>query len=276
MPAHQGTYFDSRRLNPAIGRNERKSSMSQPLAGQVAIVTGASKGIGAEIARQVAEAGAKVVVHYSSDQAGAERVVAEITSRGATAMAVRANLSQPEEIKPLFDATRERFGKLDLLVNNAGVYEFAAVGEITPEHYHKLFGVNVLGLLLATQEALPLFPPEGGSIVNVSSVAALSPMAGASVYSASKAAVDAITKAHAKELGPRHIRVNAVSPGMVNNRATEAVESGTSEFRRLIESQTPLGRIGVPADVAPAVVFLASPGASWITGEILVMSGGFR
>lgn len=250
--------------------------MSKPLAGQVAVVTGASKGIGAEIARQVAAAGAAVVAHYSSDQAGAEGVIDEITAHGGTAIAVRADLSKPEDIKPLFEATREKFGKLDLLVNNAGVYDYAAVGEITAEHFNKLFDVNVLGLLLATQEALPLFPPEGGSIVNVSSVAALSPMAGASVYSASKAAVDAITKAHAKELGPRHIRVNAVSPGMVNNRATEAVESGTSEFQRLIESQTPLGRIGVPADVAPAVVFLASRGASWITGEVLVMSGGFR
>ncbi len=250
--------------------------MSKPLAGQVAVVTGASKGIGAEIARQVAAAGASVVVHYSSDQPGADRVVAQITDNGGIAVAVRANLSKPEEIKPLFEATREKFGKLDLLVNNAGVYEFAPVGEITPEHYHKLFDVNVLGLLLATQEAVALFPPTGGCIVNVSSVAALSPLAGGSVYSATKAAVDAITKAHAKELGPRNIRVNAVNPGMVSTEGSDSQGITVSDFRKQIEAQTPLGRIGAPADVAPAVVFLASPGASWITGEILVMSGGFR
>lgn len=249
--------------------------MSIPLAGQVAVVTGASKGIGAEIARQVAAAGAAVVVHFSSDPDGADRVVSQIAEAGGTAVAIRANLSNPGEIKLLFGAVAERFGKLDLLVNNAGVYEFGAVGEVTPEHYHRVFDVNVLGLLLATQEAVALFPPSGGNIVNVSSVAARSPLVGGSVYSASKAAVDAITKAHAKELGPRQIRVNAVSPGMVNNRAVEGVESGTSEFQRLIESQTPLGRIGLPADVAPAVVFLASKSASWITGEVLVMSGGF-
>jgi 3-oxoacyl-[acyl-carrier protein] reductase len=250
--------------------------MSNPLEGQIALITGASKGIGAEIARQVAAAGGAVVVHYSSDRAGADRVVNQITEGGGTAVALGANLGRPEEIEPLFEEVRQRFGRLDLLVNNAGVYEYAAVGTITPESYHKVFDVNVLGLLLATQAALPLFPAEGGSIVNVSSVASLSPMAGASVYSASKAAVDALTKSLAKELGPRHIRDNAVSPGMVNNRAEPGVESGTSEFQRLIESQTPLGRIGVPADVAPAVVFLASKGASWITGEVLVMSGGFR
>jgi 3-oxoacyl-[acyl-carrier protein] reductase len=249
--------------------------MSIPLAGQVAVVTGASKGIGAEIARQVAAAGAAVVVHFSSDPDGADHVVSKIAEAGGTAVAIRANLSNPGEIKRLFGAVAERFGKLDLLVNNAGVYEFGAVGEITPEHYHRVFDVNVLGLLLATQEAVALFPPSGGNIVNVSSVAAQSPLVGGSVYSASKAAVDAITKAHAKELGSRQIRVNAVSPGMVNNRAVEGVESGTSEFQRLIESQTPLGRIGLPADVAPAVVFLASKSASWITGEVLVMSGGF-
>lgn len=251
-------------------------TLAQPLLGQVAVVTGASKGIGAEIARQVAAAGAKVVVHYSSDQAGADMVVAEIASRGGTAVALRADLSQADQIKPLFEATRKTFGKLNLLVNNAGVFKYAAVGQITPEHYSKLFDVNVLGVLLATQEALPLFPEEGGNIVNISSVAALSPMAGASVYSASKAAVDALTKALAKELGPKNIRVNAVSPGMVNSRATATAESEASEWQRLIESQTPLGRIGVPADVAPAVVFLASPGASWITGELFVLSGGYR
>jgi 3-oxoacyl-[acyl-carrier protein] reductase len=246
------------------------------LTGKVAVVTGASKGIGASIAEHMAAAGASVVVNYSSGKAGAEAVVQRITQKDGRAVAVQADLSKQEDIRRLFAEAKKAFGKLDILVNNAGIYEFAPLEAITPEHFHKQYNVNVLGLLLATQEAVKYFGKEGGSIVNISSVAASSAPPTASVYSGTKAAVDAITKSLAKELGPRQIRVNAINPGMVETEGFRSAGISESDFRRQVEAQTPLGRIGKPEDIAPAAVFLASPDASWVTGETLYISGGHR
>ena len=250
--------------------------MSKKLAGKVALVTGASKGIGASIATHLAAEGAAVVVNYSSSKDGADRVVADIVSKGGKAVAVQADLSRPEEVKGLFQETRKAIDRLDILVNNAGIYEFAPLDEVTPGHFHKTFDLNVLGLLLASQEAARHFGSAGGSIVNISSVVATSAPPGTSVYSASKAAVNAVTKALAQELGPRKIRVNAVNPGMVETEGLHATGIAASDLRKQIESQTPLGRIGRPDDIAPAVVFFASSDSGWTTGETLYISGGIR
>ena len=250
--------------------------MSKKLEGQVAVVTGASKGIGAAIAEHLAAAGAAVVVNYASSRAGAEAVVNRIRQAGGKAIAVQADVSKLDDIRRLFAETKKAFGKLDVLVNNAGIYEFAPLEAISAEHFHKQFDLNVLGLLWATQEAVKHFGPSGGSIVNISSVAATSAPATASVYSATKAAVDAVTRSLAKELGPRKVRVNSINPGMVETEGVRSAGLGESEFRRQIEAQTPLGRIGQPQDVAPAAVFLASSDSGWITGETLYISGGFR
>jgi 3-oxoacyl-[acyl-carrier protein] reductase len=250
--------------------------MSKKLAGKVAVVTGASKGIGAGIAKHLAAEGAAVVVNYSSSKEGAERVVSEIKSAGGKAIAVQANLAKEADIRRLFAETKKTFDKLDILVNNAGVYEFAALESITLEHYHKQFDLNVLGLLLATQEAIKLMGKAGGSVINISSVAATSAPPQTAVYSGTKAAVVAITSALAKELGPRKIRVNSINPGMVDTEGFRAAGIDESDFRKQTESQTPLGRIGVPDDIAPAAVFLASDDSSWITGETLYISGGLR
>lgn len=250
--------------------------MSKKLAGKVAVVTGASKGIGAEIARHLAAAGASVVVNYSSSKSGADKVVADIHAREGNAVAVQANLSKPEEIKKLFDETKKAYGKVDVLVNNAGIYEFAPLEEITAEHFHKTFDLNVLGLLLASQEAVKHFGSSGGSIVNISSVVSEIAPPNTSVYSASKAAVDAVTKSLAKELGARHIRVNTINPGMVETEGAHTAGITESDFRKQVESQTPLGRIGQPDDIAPAAVFLASDDSKWITGESFFISGGMR
>jgi 3-oxoacyl-[acyl-carrier protein] reductase len=246
------------------------------LIGQVAVVTGASKGIGAEIALQLAEAGAAVVVNYSSSKAGADRVVGQITEKGGKAVAVQANVAQQADIRRLFAEAKKNFGKVDILVNNAGLYEFAPLSEITAEHYHKLFDLNVLGLLLTTQEAVKNFGPDGGSIINISSVLATLASPQASVYSGTKAAVDAITRSLAKELGSRKIRVNSINPGMVETEGTHSAGITESEMRRQTEAATPLGRIGKPDDIAPAVIFLASDDAGWISGETLFISGGMR
>jgi 3-oxoacyl-[acyl-carrier protein] reductase len=250
--------------------------MSQKLAGKVAVVTGASKGIGAAIAAQLAADGAAVVVNYASSKAGAEKVVAEIEKIGGKAVAVQADLSKPADVERLFVEVKQSFDKLDILVNNAGIYEFAPIEEVSLEHFHKQFDLNVLGLILASREAAKLFGAVGGSIVNVSSVVATLAPPNTSVYSATKAAVNAITRSLAKELGPRKIRVNAVNPGMVETEGTHSAGITESEFRRQTEAQTPLGRIGKPQDIAPAVAFLASDDASWITGETLYISGGLR
>ena len=246
------------------------------LTGQVAVVTGASKGIGADIARHFAAEGAAVVVNYSSSKEGADRVVDEITKRGGKAIAVQANVARKAEVERLFSATKKAFGKVDILVNNAGVYDWSPLEEITEEQFHKHFDVNVLGLLFATQEAVNQFDSAGGSIINISStVTSLTPP-NSSVYTGTKGAVDAITRTLAKELGPRNIRVNAINPGMVETEGVIAAGFNEGEFRKGVEAQTPLGRIGQPKDIAPAAVFLASSDSGWITGETLRVAGGLR
>src|SRR5207248_1607729 len=230
-------------------------SNNKKLAGKVAIVTGASKGIGASIAKHLAAEGASVVVNYASSQAGADRVVAEITREGGKAVSDQADVSKQADINRLFEATNQAFGKLDILVNNAGIYEFLPIEKVTAEHFHKMFNLNVLGLLLTTQEALNHFSSTGGSIINISSVASTSAPPTGSVYSATKAAVDTVTKSLAKELGARNIRVNSLSPGMIETEGFHAAGIAESEFRKQVESQTPLGRIGQPQDIATAALF---------------------
>jgi len=246
------------------------------LDGKVAIVTGASKGIGAEIAKQFAAEGAAVVVNYASSKEGADRVVDEITKRGGKAIAARANVAKKPEVERLFSVAKKAFGKIDILVNNAGVYEWAPIESFTEDQFHKHFDVNVLGLLLASQEAVNHFGSNGGNIINISStVTSLTPPNG-TVYTATKAAVDAITRTLAKELGARKIRVNAINPGLIE---TEGVVSGgftEDDFRKAIEAQTPLGRIGQPDDIAPAAVFLASDDSKYLTGETIRVAGGLR
>ncbi len=246
------------------------------LSGKVAVVTGASKGIGASIALHLAAEGAAVVVNYASSKEGADRVVAEIVGKGGKAIAVQANVAKQADIQRLFAEAKKAFGKLDVLVNNAGIYEFAPLENVTAEHFHKQFDLNVLGLILTTQEAVKHLGAEGGSIINISSVVATAAPATGSVYSATKAAVDAVTRSLAKELGPRKIRVNAINPGMVETEGIRAAGFAESDFRRQIEAQTPLGRIGQPKDIGPAAVFLASDDAGWITGETLHIAGGNR
>ena len=249
---------------------------SKRLAGKVAVVTGASKGIGAAIAKDLAAEGASVVVNYSSSKTDADKVVGEITVQGGKAIAVQANVSKPADIERLFAATKKAFGRLDILVNNAGVYEFVPLENVTGEHFHKQFNLNVLGLILATQAATKLFDSAGGSIINISSLASIKGFPDAAVYSGTKGAVDAITRSLAKELGPRGIRVNAINPGMVETEGTHAGGITESDMRKQVEAQTPLGRIGQPRDIADAAVFLASADSSWITGETFVISGGYR
>jgi 3-oxoacyl-[acyl-carrier protein] reductase len=251
--------------------------MASSLTGKVAVVTGASKGIGASIAKHLAAAGAAVVVNYASSKAGADRVVADITAKGGKAAAVQADVAKPADIQRLFAESKKAFGRIDVLVNNAGIYEFAPLEAVTAEHFHKQFDLNVLGLILTTQEAVKHFGPSGGSIINISSVVSTLAPPNAAVYSATKAAVDAVTKSLAKELGPRKIRINSINPGMVETEGTttSGVTAADSDFRKQVEAQTPLGRIGQPVDIGPAAVFLASSDSSWITGETLYIAGGF-
>jgi 3-oxoacyl-[acyl-carrier protein] reductase len=246
------------------------------LDGKVAVVTGASKGIGAAIAKHLAAEGAAVVVNYASSKAGADRVVDEIVNMGGKAIAVQANVANKAEIEHLFAETQQAFGKLDILVNNAGIYEFSPLEGITEEHFHKQFDLNVLGLLLTSQQAVKYFGAAGGSIINISSIVSTLAPANGSVYNAAKAAVDAITKSLAKELGPRNIRVNSINPGMIETEGTHTAGITESEGRKQMEAQTPLGRIGQPQDIAPAVVFFASSDSAWITGETLYITGGLR
>ncbi len=246
------------------------------LTGKVAIVTGASKGIGASIAKHLAAQGAAVVVNYASSKEGADRVVSEITKAGGKALAVKADLSKPADIDALFAQTKSAFDRLDVLVNNAGIFEFLPLDNITQDHFHKQFNLNVLGLLLASQKAAQSFGAAGGSIINISSVVAVAPVPGASVYSATKAAVDAITKSLAKELGPRNIRVNSINPGMIETEGVHAAGFLGTDFHAQVITQTPLGRIGQPHDIAPVAAFLASDDSRWITGETLLVSGGYR
>jgi 3-oxoacyl-[acyl-carrier protein] reductase len=248
------------------------------LEGKVAVVTGASKGIGAGIARQLAADGAAVVVNYSASKKGAEAVVAEITEKGGKAIAVGANVARKSEIEKLFAETNKAFGKVDILVNNAGLYEFRPLEAITEEHFNKHFNLNVLGLLLATQEAVKHFGDKGGSVINLSSVVGRNALPGSSVYSATKGAVNAITQALSKELGPKKVRVNAVAPGLVVTEGTAVlgVSDTENDFHKSFVSQAPLGRVGQPHDIATVVSFLASDDASWVTGETWYVSGGFQ
>ncbi len=248
--------------------------MSQ-LNGKVAVVTGASKGIGASIAEHLAAAGASVVVNYAASKTGADAVVARIIAQGGKAIAVQADVSRPEDIARLFAETKQAYGKLDILVNNAGVYEFAPLEAITPEHFHKQFNLNVLGLLLTTQEAVKHMG-EGSSVINISSVVGPMPVPMGSVYSATKAAVDAITVSLAGELGSRRIRVNSLNPGMVETDGLHSAGMAEGDFRKDIEAKTPLGRIAQPADIARAAVFFASDDAGWVTGQALLLTGGQR
>jgi len=252
------------------------STNSNKLAGKVAVVTGASKGIGAAIAKHLAAEGASVVVNYASSTAGADKVVSEITSAGGKAVAVQGDVAKKADIERLFAETKKAFGRLDILVNNAGIYEFSPLENVTEEHFHKHFNLNVLGLLLASQAAAKLFDSAGGSIINISSLASTLAIPNAAVYSGTKAAVDAITRSLASELGPRRIRVNAIRPGMVETEGTHSAGITESDMRKQVEAQTPLGRIGQPRDIAGAAVFLASADSSWITGESFVIAGGTR
>src|SRR5438034_3447833 len=246
------------------------------LKNKVAIVTGASKGIGAAIAKSLAAEGAAVVVNYASRKGGADRVVAEIVGKGGKAIAVQGDVSKVSDVKRLFAETKKAFGRLDVLVNNAGIYQFAALGEITEEQFHRQFNTNVLGLILATQEAAKQFGPEGGSIINIgSTVTSVTPPATA-VYPATKGAVDAVTHVLAKELGPKKVRVNSINPGMVETEGVHTSGFIGSDFQKQLEAQTPLGRIAQPDDIAPIAVFLASADSGWMTGETLLASGGLR
>jgi 3-oxoacyl-[acyl-carrier protein] reductase len=240
----------------------------------VAVVTGASKGIGAAIARQLASEGAAVVVNYASSKAGADQVVSDITKKGGKAVAVQADMSKHADIQRLFAETKKAFDKIDILVNNAGIYEFLPLENVTAASFHKMFDLNVLGLLLASQEVVKHFGPSGGNIVNISSVAATLAPPTASVYSATKAAVNAITRSLAQELGPRKIRVNSINPGMIETEGLHAAGIEESDFRKQTEATTPLGRIGQPQDIAPMAAFLASADSAWITGQSYYINGG--
>jgi 3-oxoacyl-[acyl-carrier protein] reductase len=246
------------------------------LANKVALVTGASKGIGAGIAKALAADGASVVVNYASSKEGADKVVAEIKAKGGKAVAVRGDFSKQEEIGKVFAEVKRTFGRLDTLVNNAGVYAFAPLEQVSAEEYHRIFNLNVLGLLLASKESLKYFGPEGGSIINIGSVVSSLTPPSSSVYTATKGAVDAITQVLAKELGPKKIRVNSINPGMVETEGVHAAGFIGSDFEKNAVAQTPLGRIGQPGDIATVATFLASDDSAWLTGELVKAGGGLR
>jgi 3-oxoacyl-[acyl-carrier protein] reductase len=245
------------------------------LKGKVALVTGASKGIGAAIAKELAAQGAAVAVNYSTSKAGADKVVAEIKAAGGKAIAVHGNVGEPEAIGPLVATVARELGPITTLVNNAGIYEFSPIEGVTPEHFHKQFNVNVLGLLLTTQAALQHFSPKGGSIINIGSVAA-DGVGTASVYSATKGAVDSVTQALAQELGPKQIRVNSLNPGMVETEGVHSAGFIGTDFHKEVITRTPLGRIGQPGDIATIAAFLASDDATWVNGQTIQAAGGNR
>lgn len=253
-----------------------ESKMTTRLEGKVALVTGASKGIGAEIAARLAADGAAVAVNYSSSKQGADRVVAAIAAKGGKAVAVHGNLADPSDVKKVVAETVKALGPIDILVNNAGIYEFAPLDGITPEHFRKQFDLNVLGLLLVSQEAVRNFNAAGGSIINISSSASTIAPPNTAVYTATKASVDAISSVLSKELAPRKIRVNTINPGMVATEGVVSAGMAEGDMRKWLESVTPLGRIGKVEEIAAAVAFFASNDASYITGETLHVSGGLH
>ena len=246
------------------------------LTNKVAVVTGASKGIGAGIAKALAADGASVVVNYASSKEGADKVVAEIKAKGGKAVAVHGDFSKKEDIGKVFGEVKKTFGRLDTLVNNAGVYAFTPLEQVTDEEFHRIFNLNVLGLLLASKEALKYFGPEGGSIINIGSVVSSLTPPHSSVYTATKGAVDAITQVLAKELGPKNIRVNSINPGMVETEGVHAAGIIGSDFEKNTIAQTPLGRLGQPEDIATIAAFLASDDSKWLTGELVKAGGGLR
>jgi 3-oxoacyl-[acyl-carrier protein] reductase len=256
--------------------SERSKVKNGKLNGKVAVVTGASKGIGAGIAKDLAAEGASVVVNYASAKSDADNVVDEISKAGGKAVAVQANIAKKSEVERLFAEADKAFGKIDILVNNAGVYEFVPLEDVTERQFHTMFDINVLGMLLVTQEALKHFNAKGGSIINIGSLASSLTPPTAVVYNATKGAVDAITRTLAKELGPRKIRVNSINPGMVITEGAIAGGFTEGDFRKNMETQSPLGRVGQPGDIAPAAVFFASDDSKWITGETLLITGGLR
>jgi 3-oxoacyl-[acyl-carrier protein] reductase len=246
------------------------------LTGKTAVVTGASKGIGAGIAKAFAAEGANVVVNYARAKDDAEKVAAEVQKAGGKSIIVQGDVSKQADVDRLFADTKKAFGKVDILVNNAGVYEFAPIEQVTEESYRKMFDLNVLGTLLSTQAALKNMNGDGGSIINISSVVSLTPPPATSIYSATKGAVDVITRTLAQELGPRNIRVNSLSPGLVETEGTRTAGTSEGDFKKIAVSRTPLGRVGAPDDIAKVAVFLASDDSAWITGEVLPVGGGAR
>jgi 3-oxoacyl-[acyl-carrier protein] reductase len=246
------------------------------LSGKVAVVTGASKGIGAGIAKALGAAGASVVVNYASDKSGADKTVAEITNSGGKAVAVGASVANSSGVDKLFAETKKAFGKVDILVNNAGVYSFSPLEAVTEEEIDRIYSTNVKGLLLTTKAAVALFPSEGGSVINIGSVVSEITPPASSIYTGSKGAVDAITRVLAKELGPKKIRVNAVNPGLTITEGTETAGIAGSDFEKNSVAQTPLGRSGKPDDIADVVAFIASDDARWVTGALLQAGGGLR
>lgn len=244
------------------------------LTNKVAVVTGASKGIGAAIAKGLAAAGAAVVVNYASSREGADKVVAAITREGGKAIAVQGDVSKVEDVKRLFAATKESFGKLDILVNNAGVFDFKPIEEFTVEEFYREYNINVLGTFLTIQEAQKYFSETGGSIINLSSVVSKNPPPHASLYASTKGAIDTLTISLAKELGARKIRVNSLAPGGTETEGTHSTGIIGSDFEKAMVASTPLGRIGQPEDIARVAVFLASDESGWITGDRVTVSGG--
>jgi 3-oxoacyl-[acyl-carrier protein] reductase len=257
-------------------QNKLIKTKMKKLTNKVAVVTGASKGIGSEIAKGLAAEGASVVVNYASAKEGAEKVVAEIVKNGGKAIAVKGNVSNQVDVDQLFSEAEKAFGGVDILVNNAGVYQFGAIEDVTVEEFNRQFNTNVLGLLLVTKGAVKKFGDKGGSIINISSTVTRITPPGSSIYTATKGAVDSITQVLSKELGARNIRVNAINPGIVETEGTHSAGFIGSEFHTSAVKATPLGRTGQPNDIAPIAVFLASDDSRWLTGETIIASGGVR